>query len=183
MHIKLRLSRKLIKLALSLAFLGLAALFLAACKGDSASPTPEDEVIITDVDVTNPQGRPTLEPYVFKTSEPDTITIHGRLIVLDPMSILPNPDDALYLVPMDPAAGITTIPQFEVGTVPQAEVDERTGEFVFTNIQPGTWAVVVMTKGGAQFPARNYQTKDYVILTIEESQRDSLIELGDLSLP
>jgi uncharacterized protein (DUF2141 family) len=98
------------------------------------------------------------------------------------MTLIPASDDAIYLVPL-PDAGISTIPHFEKGTVPQAEVDETTGEFMFTNIQPGSYAVVVVTKSVAQIPARFYPTGNYAIINVEASQVDTTIELDKLSLP
>jgi hypothetical protein len=124
-----------------------------------------------------------MEPYSFRTSQAGTITVHGTLIVLDPMTILPAPNDAIYLVEIPADQPISGIPPFEPGTVPQADVDERTGEFVFTDIQPGQYAVVVETRGGAQFPTRYQETQTYAIFTLEESQIDTTVELGSLTLP
>jgi len=39
-------------------------------------------------------------PYVFKTSEPNTATLHGVLLVMDPMLALPDSKDGLFLVPI-----------------------------------------------------------------------------------
>jgi hypothetical protein len=103
-------------------------------------------------------------------------------LVLDPISLVPAEDDAIYLVPI-PDAGISTVPEFEDGTVPQAEVDERTGEFLFTNVQPGQYAVVVVTRGGAQIPARFFNADGYAIFDVDASQSDTLVELGNLSFP
>ena len=155
----------------------LAVIILVGCQEVVA--TPQRNISASDIQVSI--TGPTLEPYQFRTSDKGTATAHGIMLVLDPMSLVPAPDDAIYLVPL-PDAGITTVPQFEPGTVPQAEVDEASGEFMFTNLQPGQYAVVVVTKGGAQIPARFYQ-KDYAIITIDESQLDTIIELGNLSLP
>jgi hypothetical protein len=160
-------------------FLGiLIVLVIAACQG--AESTPPRDVSGSDIQVSI--TGPTLEPYQFKTSDKGTAAVHGKILVLDPMSLVPAPDDAVYLVPL-PDASITTIPEFESGTVPQAEVDEASGEFMFTNLQPGQFAIVVVTKGGAQIPARFYQENNYAIFKIEESQLDTIIELGNLSLP
>jgi hypothetical protein len=151
---------------------------LSACQQSDATPT--QIVAATDAQVNI--STPTIEPFPFKTSEPGTTSIHGILLVLDPMTLIPASDDAIYLVPL-PDAGISTIPHFEKGTVPQAEVDETSGEFMFTNIQPGSYAVVVITKSVAQIPARFYQTGNYAIINVEASQADTTIELDKLSLP
>lgn len=153
-------------------------LSLSACQGSEATPTRDVSVNQVQIVVSTP----TTEPFPFITSEPGTTSAHGILIVLDPMTLVPAPDDAIYLVPI-PEAGISTIPQFEVGTVPQAEVDEGTGEFMFTNLSPGHYAVVVITRGGAQIPARYFETGNFAIFKVDASQADSIIELGKLSLP
>lgn len=128
-------------------------------------------------------GLPTLEPYVFKTSQPGTATLRGILAVLDPLVMMPAPDDAIYLVPLpDGDQGAVTVPPIEKGKTPQAEVDEHTGEFVFTNIQPGQYAVVVVTLSGSEIPARNYETNNLAIVTIIESDLGNTIDLGFLAL-
>lgn len=124
------------------------------------------------------------EPLIFKTSEPGKITIHGILLVLDFSLMIPDPNDAIFLVPMDESGGnVSTIPQFTIGNVPQAEVDERNGEFYFTNIEPGLYAVVVLTKGGAQIPTRNFDDGSYAIIDIQGKDRDQTVELDFLTLP
>jgi hypothetical protein len=172
-HARSILSNRSILVVLSLIFI----LGLSACQG--ATPTPDRNVSVSDVQII--VATPT-EPYVFQTAEPGTASAHGMLLVLDPMTLVPAPDDAIYLVSI-PEAGISTIPQFEEGTVPQAEVFETTGEFMFTNLAPGHYAVVVVTKGGAQIPARYFETGNFAIFKVEDSQADTVIELGKLSLP
>jgi hypothetical protein len=155
------------------------AIMLTACGG--TPPEATREVLISDVQV-NIAG-PTVEPYIFKTSEPGTITVHGVLVVLDPMTIIPAPGDSIYLVSLPIDQPISGIPSFEIGAVPQADVDERTGDFVFTNIQPGQYAVVVITHGGAQIPVRYMETATYAIFTVEASQADTTVDLGSMTLP
>jgi hypothetical protein len=152
---------------------------LVACSGNT--PEATRQVVIGEVQVT--VVSPTQENYVFKTSEPGTITVHGQLIVLDPMSMVPASEDAIYLVPMPIDDPIAAIPQFEVGTVPQADVNEINGEFMFTNIQPDQYAVVVITPGGAQIPVRKMDTKSYAIFTLDASQVDTTVDIGFLTLP
>lgn len=126
-----------------------------------------------------------LSPYAFTTtSEAGKITIHGNLIVLDFVLMAPGPNDAIFLVPIGGGEGtISTIPYFTMGEVPQAEVDERTGEFYFTNIEPGQYAVVVLTTGDAQIPVRKWEDSTLAIFRFAEEDRDQTIELGDLTLP
>lgn len=152
---------------------------LASCSNNTAEPTRE--ISIGEVQVT--VVPPTQVRYSFKTSEPGTITVHGSLVVLNPTSMLPAPGDSIYLVPMPEGEPISMIPQFEVGTVPQADVNETNGEYVFTNLQPGQYAVVVITSGGAQIPVRYFNTSNYAIFTLEDSEVDTTVEIGELSLP
>jgi hypothetical protein len=161
-----------------LALLGLM-IFLTACNTNTAVPTRD--VSINEVEVA--VAPPTPEPYVFKTSDPNTITVHGKLIVLDPMTIIPAPNDSIFLVPLPIDEPISMIPQFELGTVPQAEVDESSGEFVFTNLEPGQYAVVVITMGRAQIPTRFIDTSSYAIFTVDETQVDTTVDIGKLTLP
>ena len=124
-----------------------------------------------------------MEPYFFKSSETNMITIHGILLVTDPTIMLPDPNDGIFLVPVSGGEGITTIPPLEVGDVNQADVDERTGEFVFVNVQPGKYAVVVLTMGGAQVPARVYDSGNLAIFDVDDSHRNTVFELENLRLP
>jgi hypothetical protein len=163
----------------TLLFLFVLVILLVGCSQNT--PVATREVVIGDVQVTIVPATQTL--YAFTTSEPGTITVHGFLVLLNPMSMIPAPDDSLYLVPMPIDDPISGIPQFEVGTVPQADVDEVVGEFMFTNIQPGQYAVVVITSGGSQIPVRYMDTSSYAILTLDTSQTDTTVDLGQLTLP
>ena len=127
----------------------------------------------------NNGAEPSMEPYLFKTSEPGTATLHGVMLVTDPMQSRPKEDDSIFLVPL---AGeeVMTIPPFEMGTVPQAEVNEVTGEFAFTNIAPGRYAVVVLTAGDAQIPARFFEQGSFAIVTVKDSDLGQTIELDYL---
>ncbi|MEW5871906.1 MAG: hypothetical protein AB1894_21740 [Chloroflexota bacterium] len=129
-------------------------------------------------------GPSTLAPYVFKTSKPGAITVHGKIVVMNPMAWLPDSNDAVFLVPIpSDEQAIMTIPEFKVGEVPQAEVDESTGEFMFTNIEPGQYAVVVLEKSGRQMPVRLLENDSSVIIVLKETDRDQTIELGYLRFP
>ena len=155
--------------------------------GCSMGPKVADEssISVSEVHVTIQPGKiSTREPYLFKTSEPATATIHGSLLVLDPQVMIPDPNDAIFLVQLSGGdESISTIPHFEIGDVPQAEVDERTGEFVIVNIQPGYYAIVVLTTQGSQIPAKYYENGSFAIVLIEESDIATTIELGYLSFP
>ena len=167
-----------------LLLLPLALFFLTSCQNTKASSTPD--TVVSDIQITNVPMSPsiTMEPYIFRTSQPGTATLHGNLIVLDP-STIPANDDAIYLVPMDQnGPGVLTIPQFTKGEVPQADVDERTGEFMFTDIKVGRYVVVAVTVGGAQIPARTMDgSRNLVIVKVDETYLDKITEIGKMSLP
>jgi hypothetical protein len=147
--------------------------------------TSTEELQISEKQTTRaPQMPPTETAYIFKTSEPGLFTIKGELIVKEPFMMAPDPDDGLFLVPMDdPEGNITTVPKFEIGQVPQAEVDEVEGLFAFTDIDPGQYAVVVLTMNGSQIPAKFMESESLAILALEESQPEKIIELGYLFYP
>lgn len=156
----------------------LLVISLSGCSDATAEPSRE--VSITNIQIAT--VTPT-QPYSFRKSDPGYITIRGSLIVLDPMSIVPSPDDGIFLVPMPIDQPISSVPQFEVGQVPQADVDEVSGEFTFTNIEPGQYAVVVITAGGSQFPVRYSENGNYAIFTVDASQKDTTVDIGHLTLP
>ena len=159
-------------------FMLFCSLFIFGCTPSTTEPA-------RDISVDNLQvlsNTPT-QPYTFKASDSDFITVHGILVVLDPMSMIPAHDDGVYLVPMPDDQSTTGIPQFEVGTVPQADVDETRGEFVFTNIKPGQYAVVVLTPGGSQIPIRYSDSGSYAIITLDSSQINTTVDIGRLTLP
>jgi hypothetical protein len=159
-------------------------IFLTACQKAGASPTPNIDIF--DIQVTNVGGSrtPTMEISKFRTSQPGTSTLHGKLVVLDP-SLLPAHDDAIYLVPIDQDnSGVPAIPQFTKGEVPQADVDERTGEFMFTDIKVGHYVVMVETMGGAQIPARTMdKSRNLVVVKVDDTFLNKITEIGTMSLP
>ena len=158
--------------------------FFTACQQTKVSPTPNIGII--DIQVTNvSRSLPTtMEPYKFRTSQPGTATLHGNLVVLDPTT-LPAQNDAIYLVPIDQDnPGVLAIPQFTEGEVPQADVNEPTGEFMFTDIKPGRYVVVIVTIGGAQIPARAMnESRNLVVVNVDETFLDKITEIGTMSLP
>lgn len=125
---------------------------------------------------------PTLEPYVFQESKAGTVTVHGLLFVADPDQGMPDSNDAIFLVPLPESEGVTMMPNFEIGSVPQADVDERTGEFVFTDIEPGQYIVMVYTIHNSKIPART-EAGSFAIIRVEESDRDQIIEVNYLLVP
>ena len=152
--------------------------FVVSCKQNQ-------ETEITDIQVTLVPSS-TQAPYVFATSKPSTASIHSRLLVIDPMVTAPDPAtaDPIFLVPLPgQETNVSAIPSFEIGQVPQAEVDETTGEFVITNIEPGRYIIMILLKGGEKIPARDYETGNLAIVTIDSTNIDQVVELNVLSVP
>lgn len=126
---------------------------------------------------------PTFEPYPFKTSEPNSVTVHGILLIYNPELARPV-DDGLFLVPLENSGStVNQIPNIVVGSTPQAEIDERTGEFTFVNIKPGLYALMVLTTGTGQVPVYKLNEEAYIILDIKESDLNKIIELSYVRLP
>jgi hypothetical protein len=133
----------------------------------------------------NPQyqdtSHPTPEPYKFRTSEPGTVTLHGKLIVMDPDN-MPASNDAIYLVPLPVDQMVISVPSITFGEVPQADVNERTGEFVFTDLQPGKYIIMVVLINDQQVPART-QDEIMAVVDIKEADRGQTIEIKYLQVP
>lgn len=155
-------------------------LLSASCAQNTVIETTDSYSIDNNIIVL--YSTPTIEPFDFPTSETNLTTIKGRLIVLN-LSMLPAKDDAIFLVPLDPINEISTIPSFEMGDVPQAIVDERTGDFVFTNIEIGKYALIVMTQNGAQIPASFKENSSYVIFDVNENNLGEIIDLKEVNFP
>jgi hypothetical protein len=140
------------------------------------------EVSIVSVDAIPPTEAPA-PTYAFPSSKPGFTTIKGELLVISPNVVLPSENDGIFLVPIDDGSLVAGIPQFDTAAVPQAEVDESTGKFVFTDIEPGTYVVVVETVTLAQIPARVFTDDTLAILNISEQDRNQTIDLGYLRFP
>jgi hypothetical protein len=123
-----------------------------------------------------------IPPYTFRTSKPGSVTLHGELIVKDPDNAMPAPDNGIYLVLLPTDQMVITVPPISFGESPQADVYERTGEFVFTDIQKGKYIVIVLTVYNGQIPARTEDGK-LAVIDVKESDRDQTIELKYLMVP
>jgi len=158
--------------------------FMFGC-GTANDINPTKQISATSTSTTVVESSPKEnDKYVFITSEPETVTLHGELIVLDPKGFIPNSNGAIFLVTLAGSDNsLATIPPFVVGEVPMADVDVTTGEFVFHSIQPGQYAVVILTSEEMQIPSRRYNDGSYVIFTIDESDKGNVIELGYITLP
>ena len=164
----------------------LCLFFLVNC-GRTNQANSNPETITPNIQVTEQLATtPTWTPYIFKTSEAGSISIHSFLLVPDPMFALPDPstNDAIFLVPLPSGEeNVSALPKFNVGEVPQAETNETTGEFMFTNIFPGKYLVMVITSGGSQIPARFNESGNLAVISVEESDIGQTKQLEYLVIP
>jgi hypothetical protein len=141
----------------------------------------ENNAEIVEIQVT--EEKRVTPTYNFRTSQPGFTTVKGEMIVRDPTVSVPDPNDAIFLVPISTTEMVSSIPFFKVGEVPQADVDEATGLFQFTNITPGTYALMVLTIGNAQIPARPYGESGLVIVKVSEEDLNKTIDLEKVAIP
>lgn len=156
--------------------------FLVGCTEKSSSTTIVQNGIENENEMGSQEDKPD-EVLGKSTQDQKRITIEGRLIVKDPLMFAPDPNDAIYLVPLDSQENINTIPKFETGEVLQAIVDERNGDFIFSNIDPGIYAIVVLTMDGKQIPARFYNQGHLAIITLDQEDLGKVIEVELLTIP
>jgi hypothetical protein len=161
------------------------AFILYGCQGSPTQTTKSQNNSISGIQITMVAAinTPTIEPYAFKTSAPGKVSLHGTLVVLDPTSLVPGADDSIFLVPIDESSTVSGTPSFKKGEVPQADVDERTGEYVFTNIAPGKYMIMIETQSGSQFPTHWMSTNSFAIVTIDSTQMNQTVELKPVSVP
>ncbi len=169
----------------------LLGIILSACQMGFGSkennysypPTLEREVQSSGNQEPYPHVYPTFEPYPFKTSIPNTVTIHGKLVIFQPEIARPV-EDGLFLVAISKEdAYDLSVPFFDAESTPQAEFDERTGEFYFTNIEPGFYMLAVLTTGTAQVPVLQLDNDIKIIIEVTNKDRNQVIELGYVRLP
>lgn len=123
-----------------------------------------------------------VEPYTFRTSKPGTVTLHGKLLVKDPDNAMPASNDAIYLVPLSADQQIIMVESIPFDEALQADVDERTGEFIFTDVQPGKYIVMIVTIYDGQMPVRT-QDGNFAVIDVKDSDRGQTIELNYLMVP
>ena len=123
-----------------------------------------------------------VEPYAFRTSKPGMVTLHGKLLVMDPDNAMPASNDAIYLVPLSADQQIIMVESIPFDEALQADVNERTGEFIFTDVQPGKYIVMIVTIYDGQMPVRTQDGK-FAVIDVKDSDRDQTIELNYLKVP
>jgi hypothetical protein len=115
-------------------------------------------------------------------SKKGLVTLHGVLLVRDPDNAMPAADNAIYLVPLPPDQMVVSVPAIPTDKPIQARVNNKNGDFVFTNIEPGKYIVMVLTISNGQIPAH---TKDgaLAVINVQETDRNTTIQLDYLSVP
>jgi hypothetical protein len=130
---------KTIKPFLALILLLLTTMMTIACRTPVVTPAPAPELAV--------QPTPAeLVPFVAPTPASGLGTVTGRMVMTDP------PDEpyltGLYLGSTIYAAEGGDSPplvSFSETDSPKAVQDPETGQFIFTNIQPGEYALIIWT--------------------------------------
>jgi hypothetical protein len=169
------------KLGLWLAMLLLASLLTAGCNG-TATPTVGE---VTSSPIATPGGTiaesplPTPGPGLPEWNAqpaPGTSNLRGRLVITD-QTILLGELLLAKAVPTDNPE--VSLLELDEKTAPRAIIDRATGEFVFSNVEPGKYGLIVwepMSSAPVNDPSTG-QTL-YVQLTSGE-----VTDVGTLNLP
>jgi len=134
-----------------------------------------------------PQTLPKINPdvLVIKEAQSGSSEIRGRLVITDPMSLVPAKKSPLVLV--SAASKVPDPPdlvKLDLTTAPQAEVDVSTGDFRFVNIPAGRYALIIQTESGLRFVARYLPSRGVVLVNIVKGATgEEVLELGQVSFP
>jgi hypothetical protein len=109
-------------------------------------------------------------------------TLHGRLLVTDPLNAMPAEDNAIYLVPLPSDQMVISVPAIPVDNPIQARVDNSTGDFVFSKIKPGKYVVIILTIFNGQMPAK-MDNGSLAVIDVQESDLNTTVELNFLRVP
>jgi hypothetical protein len=104
---------------------------------------------------------------------------------MNPAQVAPQ-EDGLYLVPIntDVEGGVAlVVPAVNPETALQASVDEVTGQFYFSDVSAGVYALVAVTDTDQQLSIRRLDTGEAVIVTLTGEDLGKVIDLGTLRLP
>jgi hypothetical protein len=115
-------------------------------------------------------------------SKNGSVTLHGVLLVRDPDNAMPAADNAIYLVPLPAEQMVISVPTIPLENPIQARVNNKNGDFVFTNIQPGKYIVMVLTISNGQIPAHK-EDGSLAVIDVLETERNTTIQLNYLSVP
>lgn len=117
------------------------------------------------------------------TVSPDGANVVGLLTIRDPTSMTPE-ENGLYLVPIPPSEENVSfaVPTIDEETAIQAQVDARTGEFIFTAVPAGFYVLVARSDTGLQTSLRYLETGQIVSFDVAELDYGQVIDLGRLVL-
>ncbi len=118
--------------------------------------------------------------HVFVKSKPGYATVHGQLVLTNPANLAPQ-KDGIFLSHLQ--EGATVVPPVATDQAPRSDVDEATGEFIIPNVEPGRYAVVVLTESGLQVPAHLLQADELAIVSVKDSDLNHTIDLGQVRIP
>ena len=103
-------------------------------------------------------------------------------MIMDPRFGGPKNGDSIYLVPIDEESTDAPIVALEIDPESSYKVmfvNSTTGEFVFTNIPPGRYQILIEIAPGI-IPLRSMETGRIDFLTIESNQ---MLDLGRMQIP
>lgn len=121
--------------------------------------------------------------YVFPTSRPGFGTLHGQLVLVNPVNVAPE-HDGIYLVPIEQSVtDESTVNAVVLDSVPRAFVDETSGEFVVPNVPPGHYLVMVVAQSNTRLLARQMDSSQLAIAIVNESDVNKKVEMGFVRVP
>lgn len=100
---------------------------------------------------------------------------------MNPALVAPR-EDGLYLVPIDTTNETTIVPVVDQ-TAYQATVDEITGQFCFKDIPVGVYVMIAVTDSGLQISVRSFETGQVIVVKIDQTNLNKIVDLGITKLP
>lgn len=173
------------RLSILLLLFYITMFLIVGCSGETESlDVEQDESTLATPLPTNfasPAGSDSVS--VVPTPMADAATIYGQLMLLDPTVIAPQ-EDGLYLVPVDADSDqMMVVPMVVEGEALQAQVDETTGNFVFTNVDVGHYILVAIIETGQERTVHRLGTNEAILPVVDEEDLGKAIDLGICSLP
>ena len=176
------------KLSQRLLLLAVIVVLAAACQSSQETPqvVPTSSPDVQDSPLPTPTATLSAvdSPLPTPTRGPSTkgrAAVRGVLFLTNPESTAPE-EDGIYLVKVDTDAGMV-IPMIDPKTSLQAEVDEVTGQFFFDDVEAGLYALVALTRRGAQLSISRMDTGQPQTILVGEQDLDQVIDLGQSRLP
>lgn len=116
------------------------------------------------------------------TPMPGKASVMGVLIVLDPTFGTPQGEGSgVYLVPTtEPPSDDLKILEITDESYKAGVLDSKSGRFVFSDVLPGAYQMLVVTSAGT-FPARSTETKKWLQYIVVEA--DQVLDLSMVQYP